>query len=74
MIYKSRNIYEGDWENDIQNGKGILIYKIEDNFEANFINGEMNGNGIFTWQNGEIYKRFYNKKIILRKLNVLNFA
>jgi len=49
MIYKSRNIYEGDWENDIQNGKGILIYKIEDNFEANFINGEMNGNGIFTW-------------------------
>ena len=67
MFFKSGNIYEGDWKNDIQNGKGILIYKNGDKFEGNFINGEINGNGIYTWQNGEIYKGFCNKKILLEK-------
>ena len=67
MYFKSGNIYEGNWENDIQNGKGIMYYKNGDIYNGFFKNGEINGNGIYKWKNGEIFEGDCNKKIILEK-------
>ena len=53
----SNYYYEGDFSNDLQNGKGKMTY-LEDNatYEGEFKDGESHGFGKFVWPDGTIYQ------------------
>ena len=52
----SNYYYEGEFSNDLQNGKGKITY-LEDNanYEGEFKDGESHGFGKFIWPDGTIY-------------------
>ena len=54
--YDSDSIYEGDWKNDIREGKGIFYYKNGDIYEGECKNDVAEGKGIFYWSNGDRYE------------------
>jgi len=56
MLYSSKRLYEGDWENDVKHGKGYEILPTGSHYEGDFLNGKPDGYGVFKWKNGEIYE------------------
>ena len=56
IYYKNGDIYNGHIENEMKNGKGILIKKNGNKFEGIFKeNKEYTGNGYICYENGDIY-------------------
>jgi len=54
LIYKSGNLYEGEFKNDKRHGKGKITYtEYNITLEGIWINDEKVGKGIFTWPNGK---------------------
>ena len=47
-------IYDGNWKNDIKEGKGIMLYNNDDRYEGYFKNDRIVGKGIMFHNNGEI--------------------
>jgi len=45
LYYNSGDRYEGEWENGLQNGKGILYYANGDILSAEWKNGKPSGKG-----------------------------
>lgn len=45
MIYANGSKYEGDWKNDIREGKGIFYFSNGDTYEGDFKNNIIDGNG-----------------------------
>ncbi len=45
--------YNGEWLNDLMNGKGILNYNNGNKYEGDFVNGKFEGKGKFSFEDGE---------------------
>ncbi|KAG2378295.1 hypothetical protein C9374_008438 [Naegleria lovaniensis] len=51
-IYKDgTNTYEGNFENDIINGKGKMTWANGAQYEGDFVKGQMEGIGVYIWPN-----------------------
>jgi len=62
IIYKSGNLYEGEFKNDNRHGKGKITYTDYNiTLEGTWINDEKVGKGIFTWPNGKQLEVNWNK-------------
>ena len=60
FLYNDGHYYEGQWKNDIPNGKGALYLKNENNilikiYEGDFVNEEFEGKGKYICKNGDYY-------------------
>ena len=55
MIYPSKEKYEGFWENDQRNGKGITTLVNGDKMEANYLNDVISGKVTLTYTDGSSY-------------------
>ena len=64
QIFEDGTYYEGQWENNKKNGKGILYYKDGTiKYDGDFINDKKEGNGKFVFENGEYYiGQWFNNK------------
>lgn len=56
---KEGHKYEGQFDNNELNGKGIFYWKNGDVYEGDVRNGKMNGIGKYTYANGEVYVGSY---------------
>ena len=57
MEYCSDYKYEGNFHNDMKNGKGVLTYlKSKDKYEGDFKDDKITGKGYYIWENGHSYK------------------
>ncbi|KAL9651759.1 hypothetical protein ABK040_014015 [Willaertia magna] len=49
-VYKDGlNVYEGEFEQDVVNGKGKMIWSNGCSYEGNFVKGKMEGFGVYTF-------------------------
>lgn len=55
-IYANGDIYEGNWRNNLWNGKGKLTNKSGDIFDAQWQDGVMHGFCVCKYANGDSYK------------------
>ena len=57
MIYKNKNIifYKGNWENNLKNGKGIMLIKNDNKYEGEWKN-DILINGKIIFKNKDIYE------------------
>lgn len=53
--YTSGNIYEGDWKNDIKEGKGVLTFSTGDIYDGNWLTNKRDGYGIYIYNSGDRY-------------------
>ena len=65
--YIDNSIYEGELDNGVMSGKGILKFKDGTIYEGNFFNNKYEGFGKLKFKNGNIYegnfhKNFFNGK------------
>ena len=47
--------YIGDWDKDVQHGKGIYYFHTGDRYEGSYVDGERTGQGIYYHKNGDKY-------------------
>lgn len=47
IIFLHGGSYDGDWENDKENGNGIYTYEDGDTYEGEFVNGMFEGYGVY---------------------------
>lgn len=55
LILPDGSVYEGEFENGLFNGKGILVRKNGNKFDGRFQDGQMHGQGNFSMANGDTY-------------------
>ena len=61
--WKDGSKYQGDFENDLFNGKGLYIWSNNKKYDGNWKEGKMNGNGKLTYYDGSYYEgEFVNGK------------
>ena len=56
MQYRKARVYEGQWDQDMRNGRGMERYSNGNRYEGEFMNGKPHGKGVYTWANGEVYE------------------
>ena len=60
MIYGSKTetwkVYEGEWNEGLEEGYGKLIFKNGDKYEGEFDDSRFSGKGKFTWVDGDTYE------------------
>jgi hypothetical protein len=61
LNYAGGNIYEGYFENDFFNGKGVLYHNVNgplkgDRYNGSFKNNKMDGFGVYFYKNGDKYE------------------
>lgn len=44
-----KDVYEGEWSNDLPQGPGVVQYANGDTYVGEFMNGEKHGHGTYTW-------------------------
>ena len=59
MIYNNGDKFEGEFKNEIKEGKGKMIYKNGDIYEGEFKNDKREGNGKMNYKNRDIYEGEY---------------
>ena len=52
-------VYDGEWKNDMREGKGIEIWPDGDRFEGHFLNDLRDGRGIYYYYDGERHEGYY---------------
>ena len=62
MYYNTGDRYEGDFKNDLKNGKGIIYYKNGGRYEGDFKNNLRDGKGL------DFYLMVIDLKVILKKV------
>ena len=55
--YTNGDVYEGQWHNDLKEGKGKMIRVNGEVYEGDWKNGKMHGYGTLTYNNVMIGKR-----------------
>ena len=58
-IYNDGDIYEGQWSNDVYNGKGKEKYANGSSYEGTFKNDEKDQRGIFIDHQGNKYRQYW---------------
>ena len=56
MTYANQDIYEGEWQDNCKDGKGVMKYHNGDAYEGEFSNDKMHGKGTYTYAAGDIMK------------------
>ena len=51
--------YEGDWKNDVPDGKGIYYYSNGDREMGDYANNSKIGNHITLTRNGNVKEKYY---------------
>ena len=51
--------YEGDFVNDLKEGKGKYYFNNKNIYEGEYKNGKKHGKGIFYWNNGEKFEGYF---------------
>ena len=51
--------YNGEWKNDMREGRGIETWEDGDKFEGYFINGQREGRGIYYFHDGDRFEGQY---------------
>ena len=52
-----RNLYQGSWNNDVEEGKGHLLYKSGDIYKGDMVQGLRHGEGLLTFGKANDYER-----------------
>ncbi|MBR6797020.1 MAG: hypothetical protein IKM53_06705, partial [Clostridia bacterium] len=61
------DVYEGNYVNDVRNGKGVLTLASGEKYDGHFANDLKHGNGTLNFENGEVYSGgFVNGKLDTR--------
>src|SRR5690606_8428150 len=61
--YERGNRYEGNFDGNRINGKGVLVFENGDRYEGDFVSSRMIGNGIYYYMDGRKYiGEFSNNK------------
>ena len=50
-----RRQYEGEWFNDLREGRGFERYSNNNSYFGGFSQGKAHGIGVYKWSNGEVY-------------------
>ena len=53
---KNGNIYDGDWKDDVRNGKGKYTWINGDIYDGDWKDDKRNGKGKYTWVDGNIFE------------------
>lgn len=53
--------YEGDFQNNLFEGKGVYLWGTQKKYVGEWKNGVMDGEGVFTWKDGREYKGKFKK-------------
>ena len=56
MIWKSGEVYEGEWSNNLKEGKGIQTWTDGEKYEGNFKNSNFEGKGVLYYKDGDRYE------------------
>ena len=56
MVFINGDIYDGDWNNNIINGRGVMIYINGDKYDGEWKNGKREGKGVLTYAIGDVYE------------------
>lgn len=59
MRYVNGDKYDGEFVNDIRQGKGLYYWKDGSRWEGNFMDNVMDGKGTFYTNDGETYEANY---------------
>lgn len=54
--YQNGDKYDGEWDDDMRNGKGTLIYKNGGSYQGDWVNDKRHGSGVNKWPNGDKYE------------------
>jgi hypothetical protein len=52
---EGRNVYEGNFDNDVQHGKGKMVFASGAQYEGDFNRGKFEGYGTYLWQDKSCY-------------------
>ena len=52
MEWNNGERYEGEWKNDLKDGKGIHYFPNGERYEGEFKNGNAEGKGIYYYKDG----------------------
>lgn len=50
------SFYDGEWKNDMSNGKGVLTFYDSRRYLGDFKNNHYHGTGLLTWPDGDCYE------------------
>ena len=56
MTYANQDVHDGEWKQDLKDGKGTMKYQNGDIYKGEFKNDKMHGKGVFEYANGDIFK------------------
>ena len=56
MNYANQDSYDGEWKEDLKDGKGAMNYNNGDVYKGPFSNDEMHGKGTFEYAAGDVLK------------------
>jgi hypothetical protein len=56
FTWANGDVYEGEWKEDVCDGKGVLITANGDKYEGEFRMGVKEGQGRKVWTNGDVYE------------------
>ena len=55
FVYANGDKYDGDWNDEEMNGKGVYYYANGDKYDGEFNHNKKNGKGVFYYANGGKY-------------------
>ena len=56
IVYANGDIYEGEWKNDLREGRGVLKFSNGDFYEGEWKNDLREGRGVLKFSNGDNYE------------------
>ena len=57
LLYKTSRVYEGEWCQDLRQGRGYEVYQNGNTYIGEFKRGKAEGNGKYVWTSkGEAYE------------------
>ena len=56
MIYRNGDTYDGEWKDNLEDGKGVYTFKNGTVYDGDFVEGKKEGKGTYTWADGFEYE------------------
>jgi hypothetical protein len=74
MNYPNGDSYEGEWNNDVREGFGLLRFSKGDQYEGEWANDKMNGKGILGHPDGSSYEGLWENGLKLDQQGVFKYS